>query len=86
MLEEMPVGMLDWWMGYYAEQPWGDEWEQAGTIAAASHNAGVMTSKIGELKAPIHFIPGKATQAAKSKAISAADDEAYVALKYGPQG
>lgn len=86
MLEEMEPGTLDWWMAAYVAEPWGDEWEMAGTIAAAAHNAGVMTSRIGELKAPVSFIPGKARDAAATQVIRAEDDEAMVARFYGPQG
>ena len=38
MLERMTPEQFDEWHRYYLEQPWGDDWQQAGTIAATIHN------------------------------------------------
>lgn len=38
----MTPGQFDEWLAYWALEPWGDEWDQAAHICAATHNAGVM--------------------------------------------
>ena len=55
MLEEMRPGLLDEWIAYYMVEPFGDDWEQAGTVAAAAANA--MRGKEDEMVGPEDFIP-----------------------------
>jgi len=38
MLECMTPEQFDEWHRLYLDEPWGDDWQQAGTIAAAFHN------------------------------------------------
>ena len=40
----------------YLVTPWGDDWEQAGTMAAEAHNAGVKFGG-GKLHLPDDYIP-----------------------------
>lgn len=61
VLEETPRWLLDLWEAYYRVEPFGDEWRQAGEIAAAAHNAGIAGVPF-EGDTPFltaeHFIPG----------------------------
>lgn len=41
MLDSISPEQFDEWMAYYLLEPWGDEWLQAGTIAAEVRNAGL---------------------------------------------
>jgi len=38
MLERMTPSQFSEWHQYYLQHPWGDDWQQAGTIAATFHN------------------------------------------------
>ena len=63
MLDSMTVEQLRAWWQCYRQEPWGNDWEQAGTIASTVHNeVGAVASALGassQFKAqkPEYYIP-----------------------------
>lgn len=89
LLAGMPRRLFDEWLAYYQVEPWGDEWDQAGTIAAAAHNAAFIAGGYPELpegmralRAPDHFIPGRKAKT-PLRVISDEEDQALMAKLYG---
>lgn len=44
MLDQITPEQFNEWLAYYRVEPFGDEWLAAATIAASSHNAGLMVA------------------------------------------
>lgn len=66
MLDRIDPGVFDEWYAMYLVEPWGDEWQQAGAVAAASMN-GPIGAMGGEMKfAPKDFIPPFHTEAERN--------------------
>ena len=65
MLESMTPQQMDEWLAYYQVEPFGDEWLQAGTIAAVVYNVvasvgsamGGKSLKEKDMRDPDDFIP-----------------------------
>ena len=53
MLADMEPSQFNEWIAYHQLEPWGDEWVQTGTIAAAVHNSQ------GQKVSALDFIPGQ---------------------------
>lgn len=88
MLDRIDPAVFDEWYAMYLVEPWGDEWQQAGAVAAASMN-GPIGAMGGEMKfAPKDFIPPYRT-ASEREALERRDAalQAYAenqdALRYG---
>lgn len=73
MLAETTVEQFNEWIAMYRLEPWGDDWAQAGTIAAAVFNA---SGNIKEPRSPVEFIPGELER------VKAANNAAEWAKKY----
>jgi hypothetical protein len=56
MLAEMLPEEFMEWRAAYLNEPWGDEWEIGGTVAAAAHNIGAPFSG-QDPQLPSYFIP-----------------------------
>lgn len=67
MLESMTPRQFDEWLAMYSIEPWGDDWDQAGTIAATVHNelirVNMFLSHKNAKKPEVHesemYVPGK---------------------------
>lgn len=64
MLDSLTPEQFDEWMAYYLLEPWGDEWLQAGTVAAEVRNAGLRSLAAAgvevddrDLRKPSQFVP-----------------------------
>jgi len=65
--QRIPAWEYHLWQEEYRQRPWGDDWQQAATVAAATHNAGelvrqaVLAAAGCETKANLvserHFLP-----------------------------
>lgn len=90
MLADMtPEQFREWEVEHYI-QPWGDEWDQAGTIAAAAHNAGIWSKaaagvepEADDFLTPEHFIPGRTPQSRKPKRLTGREMEFEMRARYG---
>ena len=68
MMERMAPSQYEQWQQYYKVEPWGDDWTQAGLLAAVFHNEltdiKAMVSgkapKRDEYRDPADYVPGKA--------------------------
>ncbi len=87
MLAEMPAGLLDEWSAYFELEPWGQEWDQAGTIAAVIHNAMLpihqcLGIKDGRPTEPADFMPHIKTKRRKRR-LTDAEDQAMGRARAG---
>lgn len=88
MLEGMRPGLFKFWKRAYELAPWGDDWLQAATVAAAAHNGGMiaagMIEKV-EVAKPGDYYPTRVKKRAAKKAESPDELQAQLAAKYGPK-
>jgi hypothetical protein len=70
MLADTTVEQFNEWIARYRLEPWGDDWTQTGTIAAAVCNAN------GGKASPTDFVPGELQ---RSKGLT--DAEAFESLR-----
>lgn len=76
-----PRQFQEWRAAFYLD-PWGQEWEQAGTVAAASHNAGLLASgqctevpaNLLTFKTPDHYLPHVRPKRQKRSRVPIEDD------------
>lgn len=88
MLDRIDPAVFDEWYAMYLVEPWGDEWQQAGWIAAASMNGPIMAMGGDPKYTPKNFIPPFHTQAEREAlerrdAALQAYAESQDALRYG---
>lgn len=62
----MEPRQFDEWWALYRIEPWGDDWEQAGTVAAVVHNELISVNRLltrgdpqSEPNQPANYIPGR---------------------------
>ena len=88
LLEAMTPEQMSGWMAYHQIEPFGDEWQQAGTIAAVTFNTlasiaagfGGHKMKRNEYKEPEDFIPGAEP---RSRATTVAEQKAAIQATIG---
>lgn len=90
MLAAMTPEQFDEWIAYAQTDPWGDDWEQAGSVAAAAHNAGVWSkaaagapTEVDEFLTKDHFIPGRTPRKIEPKRVTAAVFEYEMRAMFG---
>lgn len=90
MLDELTPAQFEELWALQIIDGWGDEWMQAGTIAAASHNAGLLSSGAEVTQSMFHdpadYVPRACRpHGAKPKArmLTAAEAEALDKARYG---
>lgn len=54
MLADISPEQFNEWIAMYRLEPWGDDWTQTATIAAAMHNAAG-----NRAVSPVDFVPGE---------------------------
>lgn len=57
MLDELTPEEFDEWYAYYLVAPWGDEWAQAGTVAAEVFNSVRLALGSDERRYPRQYAP-----------------------------
>lgn len=90
MLAEMTPGQFEELWAMQLIDGWGDEWMQAGTIAAAGHNAAVLTSGAEVTQSMLHdpadYVPRACRPPGAKPAarkLTAAESEAMAKARYG---
>ena len=90
MLESMTPQQMDEWIAYYRIEPFGDEWLQAGTIAAVMYNVvasvgaamGGKSLKDKDMRDPDDFIPSDKPKR-RRRATTPAEQMAVIASTMG---
>lgn len=88
MLDRMPAGTLELWKQAYRLAPWGDDWLQAATVAAAAHNGGMIAAGMierVEVARPGDYYPTRVKKRATKPEQSPAELQAILAARYGPK-
>jgi hypothetical protein len=57
MLASMTTQQFEEWFAYYRIEPFGDEWRQAGIIAAEIRNKSTIQYKVTKFQDPEGFMP-----------------------------
>lgn len=90
MLAELTVEEMDEWQALQFLDGWGASWWQAGTVAAAAHNAGVrsaagMTGQVRDedIMSPRDFVPQLSGARRRGREMTAEESEARAERRYG---
>lgn len=86
MLDELTPEQFDEWYASWLMEPWGDEWQQAGTIAAAAHNGPLLArASATKLYEPAQFIPRFTTQKQRETEKNLALEQRVMAQRWTPR-